>query len=101
MQKAYWVAHVDVKDPDGYAAYVHANATAFAKYGAKFIIRGGPQTQVEGAARSRTVVIEFADLATAQACYDSPEYQAAKALRDPVSTADVTIIAGYDGPQPA
>lgn len=101
MEKAYWVAHVDVKDPDGYAAYIRANAVAFAKYGAKFIIRGGNQAQVEGSARARTVVIAFADMATAQACYDSPEYQAAKALRDPVSTADVTIVEGYDGPQPA
>jgi uncharacterized protein (DUF1330 family) len=97
MTKAYWVAHVDVKDPEGYTAYIRANAAAFAKYGAKFIIRGGPQVQVEGSARSRTVVIEFADLATARACYDSPEYQAAKALRDPVSVADVTIIEGYAG----
>jgi uncharacterized protein (DUF1330 family) len=41
------------------------------------------------------VVIEFADLATAQACYDSPEYKAAKALRDPVSDADLVIVEGY------
>lgn len=98
MTKAYWVAHVDVKDPDGYAAYIRANAAAFSKYGAKFIIRGGLQHVVEGQARTRTVVIEFVDLATAQACYDSPEYQAAKALRDPVSVADVVIVEGYDPP---
>ncbi len=96
MPKAYWVAHVDVKDPDAYAAYIRANAVAFAKYGAKFIIRGGAAEQIEGSARSRTVVIEFADLATAHACYHSPEYQAALALRRPVSEADLTIVEGYD-----
>ena len=96
MPKAYWVAHVDIRDPAAYEAYRKANAAAFAKYGAKFIVRGGAQTVREGAQRARTVVIEFADLATATACYDSPEYQAAKAFRDPVSTGDLVIIEGYD-----
>lgn len=97
MPKAYWVAHVDVDDPDTYAQYREANAVAFAKYGARFLVRGAPQEQREGQTRARTVVIEFADLATARACFDSPEYQAAKAIRDPVSTADLVIVEGYDG----
>lgn len=96
MTKAYWVAHVDVRDPEAYEKYRIANAAAFEKYGAKFIVRGGAQTVVEGQAKSRCVVLEFADLATAQACYDSPEYQAAKALRDPVSSGDLVIVEGYE-----
>lgn len=97
MPKGYWVAHVDVRDPAAYEAYRAANAEAFARYGARFIVRGGPQRQAEGQTRSRTVVIEFDSLETAQACYDSPEYQRAKALRDPVSTGDLVIIGGWDG----
>lgn len=97
MPKAYWVAHVDVDDPEIYAKYRDANAIAFAKYGAKFIVRGAPQIQREGLSRARTVVIEFADLETAIACFDSPEYQAAKAIRDPISTADLVIVEGYEG----
>ena len=31
----------------------------FAEYGAKFLVRGGERTEVEGQARARTVVIEF------------------------------------------
>lgn len=96
MPKGYWVAHVDVHDPEVYETYRQANAEAFAKYGAKFLVRGAPQTQVEGQSRSRTVVIEFTDLETATACYHSPEYQAAKALRDPVSQADTVILAGWE-----
>lgn len=34
-------------------------------------------------------------------CWKSPEYQRALQLRKPVSTIDLTIIEGYDGPQPA
>ena len=100
MAKGYWIARVDVTDPDGYQAYVKANAIAFAKFGARFLVRGGPSEAPEGTPRARNVVLEFADYATAVACYHSPEYQAAKALRDGRSVADVVIIEGYDGPQP-
>ncbi|MEI4485696.1 DUF1330 domain-containing protein [Frigidibacter sp. MR17.14] len=97
MPKAYWIAHVSVDDPDAYEAYRTANAVAFAKYGALFLVRGGPQEVREGTARPRAVVLEFADLATARACYDSPEYQHALALRRPVSAADLVIVEGWDG----
>ena len=96
MAKGYWVGQIMVHDADQYQNYRVANAEAFAKYGAKFLIRGGEQTIVEGQANPRTVVIEFNYLATAQACYDSPEYRAAKALRDPVSEGNLVIVEGYD-----
>ena len=96
MTKGYWVAHIDITDPTAYEAYRAANAAAFTKYGATFLVRGAPQTQVEGHCRARTVVIEFPSLQAAQDCYHSPEYQAAKALRDPVSTGDCLIVEGYD-----
>lgn len=100
MPKAYWVARVDVHDPEAYKGYVAANAVAFANYGAHFLVRGGRFEAPEGTPRSRNVVIEFKDYETAVACYRSPEYAAAKALREPASTGDVLIIEGYDGPQP-
>src|SRR5262249_15900025 len=55
---------------------------------------------LEGKSRSRNVVIEFKDYETALACYRSPEYQKARALREPHSVADIIVIEGYDGPQP-
>jgi len=95
--KGYWVAHVRVDDPDAYEAYRAANAVAFEKYGARFLVRGGDQQVREGTLKSRTVVIEFDSYATAVACYDSPEYQAAKALRDPVADGDMAIVEGWTG----
>jgi uncharacterized protein (DUF1330 family) len=97
MPKAYWIGHVTISDPQAYEAYRQANAAAFARFGARFLVRGGTQEVVEGQMRSRTVVIEFPDLAAAQACYRSPEYQAALALRLPVSFADLAIVEGWDG----
>lgn len=98
MAKGYWVAHGLVHDAAAYEAYRQANALAFAKYGARFLVRGGAQHMVEGQAKPRCVVIEFDSLATAIACYESPEYQAAKALRLPVSEVDLAIVEGWDAP---
>jgi len=100
VAKGYWIARVDVTNPDEYQGYVKANAAAFSKFGARFIIRGGQFEAPEGTPRARNVVLEFADYATALACYHSPEYQAAKAFRDGASIADLIIIEGYDGAQP-
>ena len=100
MPKGYWIAHVDVNDPDGYKSYVAANGKAFAKFGARFLVRGGPFECKEGKARSRNVVIEFKDYSTALACYNSPEYAEAMRHRVDASVGDVIIIEGYDGPQP-
>lgn len=97
MNKGYWIVHVTVDDPDAYEVYRRANAAPFAAYGARFLVRGAPQQVVEGAMRPRTVVIEFPSYQAALDCYHSADYQAARALRDPVSTADLAIIEGYDG----
>jgi uncharacterized protein (DUF1330 family) len=100
MPKAYWLAQVDVTDPEAYKDYVAANAAAFRQYGARFLVRGAPPEVVEGRARSRCVVLEFKDIETARACYHSAEYAAALAIRKHASSGDVVIIEGYDGPQP-
>jgi uncharacterized protein (DUF1330 family) len=100
MPKGYWIAHIDVSDPDGYQAYVRADGEVFRKYGARFLVRGGISETAEGRLRLRHIVIEFKDYATALACYHSVEYQRVRALREPHATADIAIIEGYDGPQP-
>jgi len=101
MTKGYWVARVDVTDPERYKAYVAANAEAFKKYGARFLVRAGQFENPEGASRTRNVVIEFPSYQAALDCWKSPEYQAAVQLRLPASTVDMVIIEGYDGPQPS
>lgn len=100
MAKGYWIAHMDVSDPQAYKEYVAANAEAFRKFGGRFLVRGGTFEAVEGQSRSRHVVIEFKDYATALACYRSPEYVRAHALRQRASVADVLVIEGYEGVQP-
>ncbi len=95
--KGYWIGHVDIADPEGYKAYQAKNGVAFSKYGARFLVRGGRQEITEGRQRSRSVVLEFPSYEAALACYRSPEYQAAKALRLGKGDIDLLIIEGFDG----
>ena len=101
MTKGYWIARVDVTDPEKYKAYITANAEPFKKYGARFLVRAGRFENPEGTSRTRNIVIEFPSYEAAQDCWKSPEYQEAVKLRLPVSSIDLVIIEGYDGPQPA
>jgi uncharacterized protein (DUF1330 family) len=100
MPKGYWIGRVDVSNPEAYKAYVAANAEPFRKYGGRFLVRGGAFEAVEGAARSRNVVIEFPTYQAAIDCWNSPEYKHAKSLRDGHAVAEILVIEGYDGPQP-
>ncbi|PHY05751.1 MAG: hypothetical protein CK528_12630 [Alcaligenaceae bacterium] len=90
----------EVTDLEQYKAYVAANAAPLKKYGGRFLARGGQFEAPEGSSCSRNALIEFASYQAALDCYHSPEYQAAVKLRAPVSSLDMIIIEGYDGPQP-
>src|SRR5215475_5251303 len=64
-----------VEMPKGYKAYMAATPPAHHKYTGVALVRGGTCEVMEGRARSRNVLREFPDYATALACYRSPEYQ--------------------------
>jgi uncharacterized protein (DUF1330 family) len=100
MAKGYWIAHVDVTDPEGYEKYRAANGAAFAKFGGRFLVRAGAYVVAAGTAKTRHVVIEFPDYAAALACLESAEYRQAAVFRDAASLVDLVVAEGYDGPQP-
>ena len=74
---ALWIGHVTVNDEDAYGKYAALAGPAIAKYGGKFIARGGRYIQLEGTDRPRNVVAKFESLEAAKTCYNSNEYQAA------------------------
>jgi uncharacterized protein (DUF1330 family) len=100
MAKGYWMVHVDIDDLEKFKAYALANAEAFKKYGANFLARAGQSEAVEGALSSRNTIIEFPSYQAAIDCWNSPEYQAAKALRENACRIDITIVEGYESVQP-
>ena len=95
-KKGYWIAHIDVSDPQRYALYGDVYEVAFTNYGARYIVRGGSQHLLEGEVKSRTVVVEFESLQSAVDCYESFEAQQAKALRTPFACSDLVIVEGYE-----
>ena len=95
MAKGYWIAQIDVTDPDNYPKYKAAASAAIEKFGGAYLIRGGRCEAVEGSSsRSRQVIIEFESYDQAMACYRSPEYQAAAALRQAAADGEVLVLEG-------
>jgi uncharacterized protein (DUF1330 family) len=94
MAKGYWIARIDVKDPETYKSYFAHAEPAYRKYGAKFLVRGGKCEAVEGPGRGRNVVIEFDSYEQAMACYRSSEYQAAAEFRRKASLGEILVVEG-------
>jgi uncharacterized protein (DUF1330 family) len=96
MPKAYWIARVDVREPETYKKYVETGKPAFERYNAKFLARGGKTESLEGTPRARNVLIEFASMEDALACYNSPEYTAARKIRQAVSDGEWLLVEGVE-----
>jgi uncharacterized protein (DUF1330 family) len=100
MPKGYWIVRVDVTNPLAWDRYRQANGAVFARFGARFLVRGGTFSAREGQARERNIVLEFPSYEQAMACYESPEYAPVLAMREGAGVVDLIIIEGYEGPQP-
>jgi len=100
MSKGYWIVRVDIADPEKYKLYVAANAAPLRSTAHGFWCARASFENPEGGSRTRNAVIEFPSYKAAVDCWHSPEYQEVLKLRLPVSTADLIIIEGYEGPQP-
>lgn len=94
MPKAYFIARVEITDPDKYARYAALATEAIKKHGGRPLVRGGPMKVMEGEGRPRNVVIEFDSMEAAERYYNSPDYQAAKAERAGAAIADMVIVEG-------
>ena len=71
MPKGYWIARVDVHDPDAYRAYIAANGAVFRKFGARFLVRAD-NGHARRRLRERNVVLEFPNYADALGLYKMP-----------------------------
>lgn len=89
---ALWIGHVTVNDEDAYGKYAALAGPAIAKYGGKFIARGGRYIQLEGTDRPRNVVAKFESLEAAETCYNSNEYQAALDFARGAAERELSIV---------
>lgn len=92
---AYVIAEVDVTDPGGFEEYRKQVPATVAKYGGRFVVRGGAVDVVEGDWRpARLVVLEFPSVQQARRWYDSPEYKEPKALRQRTAKTKILLVEG-------
>jgi uncharacterized protein (DUF1330 family) len=94
MPKGYMIARAVVTDPAAWSQYAAAATEAQKTYGARILVRGGRCEIVEGEGRARNVVLEFDSFEAARAYAHSPEYQAAKKLREKAGVLDMVLVEG-------
>ncbi|HZF14549.1 MAG TPA: DUF1330 domain-containing protein [Steroidobacteraceae bacterium] len=92
---AYVLANVEITDPAGFEEYRKAVPATIARYGGRYLTRGGTTDALEGSwLPKRVVLLEFPSAARAREWYGSPEYRPLIALRQRTTKSDVTIIDG-------
>jgi len=92
---AYVIADVTVTDPTMMEEYRKQVPGTIAKYGGKYVVRGGACDVLEGEWKpSRLVVIEFPSLEQARRWYDCEEYKGPKALRMKAGRTKILIVEG-------
>jgi uncharacterized protein (DUF1330 family) len=92
---AYIIAQINITNPDAYAQYAKLAGPATAKYGGKFLVRGGSKHELEGKIPyMRIVVSEYPDVESAKRFYNSPEYQEAKSKRLGAADFNMVIVEG-------
>ena len=92
---AYVVVQIEIRDPAAYDRYKLLAPPSIAAYGGRYIARGGTTETLEGSWRpGRLVILEFPDMDTARAWWDSPEYAEAKALRQAAASCEMVAIPG-------
>jgi len=92
---AYILVNIQVTDPGPYAEYKRVAADSVAKFGGRYLVRGGDARKLEGSYEPRRLVIlEFESMEQAQAWWDSEDYAGPKALRQSSANTDMILVEG-------
>lgn len=95
MPSAYLVADITVTNPEQYEEYKKWSTAAMQKFGGQVCARGGRVEVLEGDWRpQRVVIVKFADIDSAKAMYNSPEYGKAIEARKGASISKIVIAEG-------
>ena len=91
----YVVAEVEVTDSATYEEYRKLVPATVARYGGKYLVRGGAVETREGIwSPKRLVVLEFPSMDKARAFHGSPEYAPVLALRTKAAKSKVILVEG-------
>jgi uncharacterized protein (DUF1330 family) len=100
MPAAYLIVESQISNPEQFKAYMAAAPLAVQAFAGQYLVRGGRMHVLEGHwVPPRLTVLSFPDFDTAKAMYDSPQYQAARALRDGATEVfNMVLVEGVAAP---
>ena len=92
---AYVISDVQMRDPARFEQYRALAADSIARYGGRYVVRGGAIDVVEGDwTPSALVIVEFPSMARAREWYASAEYAKALAVRQSALTRNLVFVEG-------
>jgi uncharacterized protein (DUF1330 family) len=95
---AYLIARVHVTDPERYKGYAALTPAAIAKYGGRFVVRGGAGHDARRPARERSRRGHRVPVRRARReFWSSPEYAEAKSKRQGAANGQFILVDGYAG----
>jgi uncharacterized protein (DUF1330 family) len=96
---AYFVIHNRVTDDEAMQVYLPKAVETLMAHGAEVLVVADDSTVVEGSTDfPRTIVIKFDTRDQAMAWYDSPDYQAAVAVRLRATEGYAVLVDGFEVP---
>ena len=91
----YAVVNVQITDPDRYTEYREQAPATIARYGGKYLARGGKVEVLEGDWNpQRLVILEFESMEHFNEWYNSPEYAPLKQLRSEATITEFALVEG-------
>lgn len=92
---AYFIADVDVTDPETFGQYRELAGPTVGQYGGKALVVDGRVEVLEGGLQPKQlVVLEFENMEAARRWYESAEYQRALPLRQRSATTNFILVEG-------
>ena len=92
---AYVINDMEITDPALLEDYKKLSPATVEQYGGRFLVRGGRFETLEGTWQpKRLVMLEFPSVDQAKAWLNSPEYAAARRMRQNASKSNMVVVEG-------
>lgn len=92
---AYVISEVEARNAADFETYRRIAAETIAKYGGRYLVRGGAAVAAEGGPPPRTIVIvEFPTMQRLREWYASPEYAEALKVRETALDRRLVFVEG-------
>jgi uncharacterized protein (DUF1330 family) len=95
---AYVIGEVEITNPEAMTGYGPLIAHAVKTYGGTYLARGAKPLVLEGGPAHNMLIIEFPSAEHARRWYGSPEYAAARAVREGASNLRLVLVEDFVKP---